>query len=54
MIKWLIAHIVVVWVGSQASVEPLPSAPIDRILLILDSLGNDLGGEVVVKLAGEM
>ena len=47
-------HVVVERIGCQTSVEPLPSAPVDCLLLVLNGLGDNLGGEVVMERSGEM
>jgi hypothetical protein len=47
-------HVVVEGVSCQTSVEPLPRAPIDGLLLVLNRLGDNLGSKVVVERGREM
>ena len=59
-------HVVVIGVRDESSVHPSPitnqldedadepSQPIDRVLLVLDRLGNDLSIEVIVESEMEM
>ena len=54
MIVGVSVHVVIERIGNESAVEPLPGTPVNGIVLVLDGLGDDFGGEVVVKRRGEM